>query len=254
MPYELADLRPAIRYLERYPEQSLMLMRSLRLGARPGFAVVVDDPDDVRAMLLVERPDWKRKSDQPSRIQVDALDPRSAIALLSWLPTVAHVRICSYRPWLQDLVRTVFRPDQTAHQVHCLAHHRQFRPSPQQSLVVEVGAKEHHLREQAIAMGSLERVERLFAIVQGEELVACAGLFPPDTEYVTVSGVYTRQQNRLQGFGSAVLSAATQAGIDSGKVVSYGLPVEDVPSLHLVAALGFTPACREWMVEGYPCH
>lgn len=252
MPHELSDLTPALRYLERSPEHSLMLMRSLRMGGRPGFAVIVDNPGDVKALLLVDRPDWKRYSGQPTRIQIDATDGRSAIALLSWLPPVAHVRIHSYRPWLQDLISTLFLPERLGHQVHCLARPRQFRPSRLQSLVVEVKPEEEALRRRAAEVVNLEGVDRLFAILQGDELVACSGLTSPDSDYVTVSGVYTRRQDRLQGFGKAVLSAATQAGIDSGKVASYGLPVEDVPSLHLVAGLGYTPACREWMLEGYP--
>lgn len=253
MPHELLSLAPAYQYLERNAEQSLLLLRSLRLGARPGFAAIVDNPEDIRALMLVDRPNWKLPGPATTRIQLDAVDTRSAVRLLSWLPPVAHVQIHSYRPWLQDLIRTLFLPEQVIHKVHCLAYPRQFRPSELQSLVLEITAEQPDLRRQAEELTGLRGGDRLFGIVQEGEVVACSALGRPDTDYVSVEGVYTRRQDRQQGYGGAVLSAATQAGLDSGKIVSYGLPVEDIPSLHLVAGLGFTPACREWMVEGHPC-
>ena len=252
MPHELSDLTAAILYLNRNPEHNLMLLRSLRLGVRPGFAVIVDNPDDVRALMLVERPSWKLPGPKTTRIQLDAVDARAAIHLLSWLPPVAHVQVMCYHPWLHDLVRSIFVPERVTHKVHCLAHPRQFRPNQLQSMVAEITAAQPDLRRQAEKLGGLSDGDRLFGIVQDGELIACAALARPDTDYVSVQGVYTRQQDRLQGYGSAVLSAATQAGLDSGKVVSYGLPVEDVPSLHLVAGLGYAPACREWLLEGHP--
>ncbi|MFZ5816578.1 MAG: GNAT family N-acetyltransferase [Bacillota bacterium] len=252
MPYELSDFSTALRFLERSPDQNLMLIRSLRLGPRPGFAAIVDNRDEMRALMLIHRPNWKMPGSEPTRVQIEAADPRSAVALLSWLPPVAHVQLYSYRPWLQDLVRTIFVPEEVDHKVHCLAHRRQFRPSQLQSLVVEISPDQPELRRQAEEVGGLRGTDRLFGIIQDGEVVAWSALARPDTDYVSVQGVYTRRQDRQQGFGSAVLSAATQAGLDSGKVVSYGLPVEDVPSLHLVAGLGFAPACREWMLEGYP--
>lgn len=252
MPYELSDLSPALRFLEGNPEQSLMLLRSLRLGARPGFAAIVDNREDVRALLLVERPNWKLPGSVLTHIQIDAVDGRSAIRLLSWLPPMAHVQIRSYRPWLQDLVRSVFLPERTGQQVHCLARRHQFKPSRLQAQVVEITPAEGDLRRQAEEMAGLAVGERLFGIVENGEIIAFSALSRPDTDYVSIQGVFTRRQHRLQGYGSAVLSAATEAGLKSGKVVSYGLPVEDVPSLHLVAGLGYSPACREWMVEGYP--
>lgn len=250
MPHELRNLAPAYAYLERSQEFSLMLQRSLRLGLQPGFAAIVDDPDEVKALMLVRRTDWKQPGPKTTRIQMDALDPRSAVHLLAWLPPEGHLEVYSYRPWVHDLICSMMKTQRVSHRVHSLARRRQFRPGANQALAVELNG-DPGLRRQVKEIPGLGTADRLFGIVSEGEVVACAGLSRSDTDYVSVAGVYARDPDGLTRYGSAVLSAATQAGLDTGKVVSYCLPVEDVTRLHLVAELGYTPVCREWMVEGY---
>ncbi len=253
MIHELApEYRPAVRFLEMNPDQNLMMLRSLRMGARPGFAALVDNPDEASAVLLIERPDWKQPKPPPTRIQIDAVDIRSAVSLLSWLQPVAHVQICGFRPWLYDLLCSLFRIERVQQRVHCLVRQRQFRPSQSQHRVEEFAPDQCQLLAQVSGGFALEGGARHFGIREEDRLVACAALAQPDGEYVAVQGLYTREESRGMGHGGAVLSAATQAGLSAGKIVSYGLPIDDRPSLHLLASLGFAPACREWMIEGYP--
>jgi|GEM_PF-5243719 len=246
------DFGPAFRFLERTPDQSLMLLRSLRLGARTGFAVLVDNPDNTSAVMLVERPNWKKTQIPPTRIMIDAVDVRSAVSLISWLPHVAHVRFFSYRSWLHDLLLTLVHAERVQQKVHCLIQRRQFRPSRHQHEVEEITPDRLGQLEEAELAHVLNPGDRLFGIVEHGRLLAGAALAQPDGPYVSVRGVFTREESRGCGRGSAVLSAATAAGLKAGKVVSYGLPVEDVPSLHLIAGLGYFPSCREWMIEGHP--
>lgn len=249
MPHEVKDFRPVMRYLERCSEQGLMLARSLAKGPRSGFAVIVDDETDVRAVMLVERPDWKRPHAGPTRLQVDAVETRSAVSLLSWVPWSAHLQVYTYRPWLQELVACLMEPQVKAHRVHCLARPRQFHPSPLGKLAREITA-DSALRAEAEARMGAKGADRLFGIVRDDRLVACAALARPDGDYVTIQSAFTQEEERGQGLGAAVLSAATAAGLADGRVVSYGFPVSDIPSLHMVADLGFTPTCREWVAEG----
>lgn len=250
MPYELLDLTPAMRFVERAPECGLLLSRSLCLGHRPGFAAIVDDEQEPRALLLVERPSWKSPGPKCTRIQVEAVDSRSAMRLLAWIPPVAHVQLYSYRPWLQELAHSLMQVERVAQSVYCQVRPRQFRPSPLQAMVTEIPSHEVALRRQAQALGGMSEADRLFAILQRGEIVACAGLAGPEGDSVAVRGIHTRPADRRKGYGMAVLSAATQAGLASGRSVICGLPVGDLPSLHLVANLGFSPACREWLAEG----
>lgn len=254
MPYELRGLAPAIDYVEHNLDAGFAMLRSLRAGERPGFAAIVDRLDPVEALMLVERPDWRGSADVVTQIRMDASATRPAAHLLSWIPRVARVRLYTYRPWLFELVQSSLESLRLEQKVHCTVDRQRFRPSSLQPLVIEIGPGQTELRGQARAMGLRHDGDRLFGVVQGEGLVACATLGRPEADYVEVQSVFTRESDRLRGYGSAVLSAATQAGLDTGRTVTYGLPVTDIPALHLVAGLGFTPVCREWMVEGYPKH
>lgn len=252
MPYELRGLAPAIEFVERNLEAGFTLLRSLRAGVRPGFAAIVDRPDPIEALMLVERPDWRGSSELVTQIRIDATASRPAALLLSWIPRVARVRISTCRPWLFELVQSNLEAARLEQKVHCTADRHRFRPSCLQPQVIEIGPGQTELRRQAKEMGMKHEADRLFGVVQDESLVACATLSRPEADFVEVQSVFTRESDRLQGYGSAVLSAATRAGLDTGRAVTYGLPVTDIPALHLVAGLGYTPVCREWSVEGYP--
>lgn len=250
MPHELSDFTPALQFLEREPDQNLMLIRSLRSGPRHGFAVIVDDPADMHALMAVDRPDWKKPSTLPMTLQIDASDRDVALRLLSWLPAGPRYRIRSYRSWLQDLVHSLLQVDRQSHMVHCLATTGAFHPYRLGEQVREIDRQEQDLRDSAMRMLTVSGVSRLFGMVEGGQLMAFSTLAQPDTDYVTVQTVYTRESARSKGLGRAVLSAATEAGLAIGKIVSFGLPAEDLPALRMLAGLGFVPACREWTLEG----
>jgi len=250
MPHEVSDFEPALRFLAQEPGQNLMLIRSLRLGPRPGFAVIVDHPITVRAVMAVTRPDWKKPDTGPMTLQIDASDRTVALSLLSWLPAGPRYRVLTYRAWLQDLVRSLLVVQRHSHMVHCLATAEEFNPSQLGESVREIDGQEQDLRLTARRMHTVPSSSRLFGLVEDEELVAFSTLAQPDTDYVTVQTVYTRESARSKGLGRAVLSAATEAGLATGKIVSFGLPAEDLPALRMLAGLGFVPSCREWTLEG----
>lgn len=252
MPYELRDFAPALRFLQQEMNQNLMLVRSVRQGPRPGFAVIVDDPERVRAVLTVVRPDWKKPDGSAMTLELDATDKSVAIDLLAWLPQGIRYQVRSYRPWLQDVINSMLVTQRVCHRVHCLATPEAFLPSGLEGQVQELPIRDEVVRVLAECAPSLEieQVSQLFGLLEGDRILAFSALGRPDTDWVSVNMVYTREGERARGLGTAVLSAATHAGLAAGKSVSYGLNADDLPSLKMVAGLGYMPACREWTLEG----
>jgi len=251
MPYELRDLAPAVDYARRQPDAGFALLRSLQQGVRPGFAAIVDDPDNVTAVMLVERPDWRGGDLLLTRIQFDAVAAAEALRLLSWIPPGARVQVRTYRPWLQELVQGSLEGAQTVQHVLCVADRQGFRPDQRAEMAVEIAADEFGRYDRTGAL-RLQDGDRLFGVVRDDRLLACAAMGVPENGYVPVRYLFTQPTERRRGYGTAALSAAVQAGLEAGHAVLCRLPASDLALLHLAARLGFAPVCREWSVEGRP--
>lgn len=249
MPYELRDLSPALAYARSQPEAGFALLRSLQGGLRPGFAAIVDNPEQVSAIMLVSRPDWRRGGPLITRIQLDAVASAEALRLLAWMPPSAQVCVCTYRPWLQELVQGSLEAARSVQHVICIADRQQFRPDPRAEMAVEIGPAEVG-RYGLAADLQLREGDRLFGVVRDDRLLACAAMGLPEDGYVPVRYLFTQPAERRRGYGSAALSAAVQAGLEAGRAVLCRLPVSELPLLHLAARLGFAPVCREWSAEG----
>lgn len=249
MPHELRDYGPVLRFLEGDEAQNLMLLRSLRLGPRPGFSVVVDHPDDVGAAMLVVRPDWRKAHAEPVTVQVVARSRQSALELLAWLTRGARYSVQAYQPELGRLMRQLMKAEGIHHRVQCQATPAGFHPSKMSSMVREIPREEWSGLTGMLGEDPAS-AHRLFGFFRGDQVHAIAVLEAPDTEWVSVRRVFTRKESRMQGLGSAVLSAATEAGLSQQKAVTCPLCPGDLASMRMLSNLGFAPVCREWILDG----
>lgn len=249
MPYELRDLAPALEYAGRHPEAGFALLRSFQSGLRPGLAAIVDDPERVTAVMLVHRPDWRKRDPLPTHIQLDAETAGAALRLLAWVPPGAEVRLTTYRPWLHELALGVLEGARTVQHVLCVADAQRFRPDPGTDLAVEIGADQVAQAGHDGAVGP-EEGDRLFGVVREGRLLACAALGPPENGYAPVRCLFPASPEGRQGCGAAALSAAVQAALQAGHRALCRLPASELPLLHLAARLGLSPVCREWSAEG----
>jgi RimJ/RimL family protein N-acetyltransferase len=84
---------------------------------------------------------------------------------------------------------------------------------------------------------------------EGGEVVAAASLNWQSPHFGEIA-VQTRPQNRRQGWGRSVVAALTQHLLDSGRVPLYVVAEDNLPSIQLAEALGFTDTgAREYMVQ-----
>lgn len=250
MPHELRDPEPALRFLLQDADRNLFLIRKLYQGARPGFSIIVDDPDRIGAVLLVERPDWRVHPGEPVSLLLEAREPAAAIHMLGWLPKGGRYRVQTYRPELNRVLESLVAAESAAHRIHCVATPGGFHPSPLQEVVREVAPLERDLFREGLHLTRAGSDSRLFGLVRGNELLSVAALSEPEKDWISVHGVYTREWVRGRGYGTAVLSAATAAGLTAARAVTCGLPHGDHPSFRMLATLGYTPTCPEWMVVG----
>ena len=66
------------------------------------------------------------------------------------------------------------------------------------------------------------------------------------SEDIAVLGIETEEALRGQGYGLAVVSAATQWILDQGAVAWYGAYADNIPSLHIARRLGFSLVCQSF--------
>lgn len=250
MPHELRDFEPVLQFLLQNGERNLFLIRKLQRGARPGFSVIVDDPERIGAVLLVERPEWRVQPGEPVSLLLEAHDPGAAINMLGWLPKGGRYRIQTYRQELSRVLESLVTAESAAHRIHCVATPGGFHPSPLQEVVREVTAHERDLFREGLDLTHAGPGSRLFGVVRGKELLSVAALSEPEQDWISVLGVYTRASARGRGYGTAVLSAATATGLTAARAVTCGLPQGDHPSFRMLASLGYAPTCPEWTVLG----
>ena len=80
---------------------------------------------------------------------------------------------------------------------------------------------------------------RGFGIWHESTLIACAFAMGKTEHVFEISSVYVHPDCRRQGFGSAVVSAATVYILQRGWIPCYGAREWNLPSLHLAKRLGF---------------
>jgi GNAT superfamily N-acetyltransferase len=132
----------------------------------------------------------------------------------------------------------------------------QFRSAPQPRARVLSRRDQEALQELAAACepdawehaGIAPDEPHLFGCLVDDRVVAAAR-YRPDWEGTAHIGVVTHPAHRGQGYGRAVVSAATAEGLEAGFIMLYQTLVANAPSVALATGLGYQPYATQLAVR-----
>lgn len=77
------------------------------------------------------------------------------------------------------------------------------------------------------------------AVVDGDEVLARAGVWPRSEGEWEVAAVWTRTANRNRGFGKVVVSAATAMVLDTGRRATLHARADNAAMIRVATSVGF---------------
>ncbi|MBA3531649.1 MAG: GNAT family N-acetyltransferase [Ardenticatenales bacterium] len=99
-------------------------------------------------------------------------------------------------------------------------------------------AREPHIFHSWAIGGRVTANERLWGAYLEGKLISVGGLRPVHKQLFEV-GINTLPRFRQQGWGSAVASAATEAGLALAPLVQWSAPLHNEPSMKIATKLGY---------------
>ncbi len=95
--------------------------------------------------------------------------------------------------------------------------------------------------------GRVTANERLWGAYVAERLVSVAGLRQVHRQFYEV-GINTIPAHRRQGWGTAVATAATEAGLAIASLAQWSAPLNNEPSTRIARRLGYLPYAHQlWL-------
>jgi ribosomal protein S18 acetylase RimI-like enzyme len=232
--YALGDLDPDFwplsEFVGAFRDDELTALVLLYHGLDPTIITAFGDSDGARAIFDgVALPD-----------EMYCLMPEALGDLIAEYYTLHH----PHREWRMVLDRALFNPDDLSkvtriqpEQADLLADLYQHAAGPGEAIVAFSPAQ--------IAQG------RFYGVWNAGELIATAGthIWSPAEKIVAIGNVFTKPDQRGQGYATHCTAAVTRDALDTGiDTVVLNVRQDNAPAIHVYEKLGFRRYCV--FVEG----